>query len=139
MSVPAVSVLMPVYNAQRYVAEAVQSILTQTMGDFEFIIIDDGSTDDSTRILRDWAQRDSRIRLVSRPNTGLCVALNEGLAMANGRYIARMDADDISLPQRFALQLEYLKTHEKLVCIGGSFLLIDAAGRMLTRLDPARG
>ena len=89
---------MPVYNAERYVAEAVESILDQTLGDFEFLIVDDGSTDGSRRILERYAARDPRIRLASRPNTGYLVALNEMLAAARGEFIARMDSDDVALP-----------------------------------------
>src|SRR5271157_5690501 len=92
-SVPILSVLMPVYNAERYVAEAVESILTQTFRDFEFLIIDDGSTDSSGAILRRYAERDPRIWLLSRPNTGYVVALNELLGLARGELLARMDAD----------------------------------------------
>jgi glycosyltransferase involved in cell wall biosynthesis len=78
-TIPTLSVCMPVYNAEQYVREATESILHQTFTDFEFIIIDDGSTDDSRRILEEFARRDARIRLVSRPNTGYTVALNEAL------------------------------------------------------------
>ena len=130
---PTISIVMPVYNARRYVARAVESILTQTVTDFEFIIIDDGSTDGSTTILRKYAGRDSRIRLVSRPNTGLVLALNEGLRLAGGKFIARMDADDISLPERFARQLAAFRANGRLVAVGGSFTCIDAAGRRLIR------
>src|SRR5436305_11764547 len=103
---PAVSVLMPVYNAQRYIAAAVQSILDQTFTDFELIVVDDGSTDRSGDILRGFAARDPRVKLISRPNTGYVVALNEALATATGEFIARMDADDFSLPKRFERQVE---------------------------------
>src|SRR4051812_4814918 len=101
-SPPPISVLMPVYNAERYVAEAIESILAQSPGDFEFIIIDDGSKDGSLAILERYAARDPRIRLVSRPNTGIVKALNQGLEMASGELVARMDADDIALPGRLA-------------------------------------
>ena len=87
---PTVSVVMTVYNTQRYVAEAVRSVLDQTFGDFEFVIIDDGSTDRSPTILREFAARDPRVRLVSRPNTGIVAAANEGIGMARGRYLARI-------------------------------------------------
>jgi glycosyltransferase involved in cell wall biosynthesis len=76
---PVISVLMPVYNAQRYITAAVESILTQTFGNFEFIIVDDGSTDRSSAILKQFAAKDGRIKLISRPNTGLVGALNESL------------------------------------------------------------
>ncbi|MEM6472648.1 MAG: glycosyltransferase, partial [Planctomycetota bacterium] len=90
---PEISVLMPVFNADRYVMYAVQSVLHQSFRSFEFIIIDDGSKDASLAILRHFEASDERIRLVSRPNTGYVTALNEMLEMARGRFLARMDAD----------------------------------------------
>ena len=126
-----ISVLMPVYNAQRYVAQAVASILQQTFRDFEFLIVDDGSTDRSLKILQAYAAQDSRITLVSRPNTGYVRALNELLAMARGEFIARMDADDIALPDRFARQVEFLRHHPQVLCVGGAQDWIDGAGRFL--------
>jgi len=115
---PAISVLMPVYNGETYLAEAVESILQQTYGDFEFIIVDDGSTDSSLPIARSCADRDRRIRIVSRPNTGIVGALNDGLAIAQGEFVARMDADDISLPDRFERQIAYLRAHPECVVLG---------------------
>jgi glycosyltransferase involved in cell wall biosynthesis len=137
ISAPTVSVLMPVYNAERYVAEAVESILAQTFADFELIIIDDGSTDRSLSILRRSAENDLRIRLVSRPNTGYVVALNEMLEMARGEFVARMDADDVSLPERFAIQVAYLREHPEIICIGTRVQIIDEAGRDLLACHPA--
>jgi glycosyltransferase involved in cell wall biosynthesis len=128
---PTVSVLMPVYNAERYVAQAVDSILAQTFVDFEFMIIDDGSTDRSLSILQRYAAQDERIRLISRPNTGYVKALNELLSLATGPLIARMDADDIALPDRFAQQVKFLETHPDYVCVGGAQDWIDEAGRFL--------
>jgi glycosyltransferase involved in cell wall biosynthesis len=122
---------MPVYNAQAYVRQATESILNQTFGDFEFIIINDGSTDDSRKILEELARRDARIRLVSRPNTGYTKALNEALGMARAPYLARMDADDISLPDRFEKQLEYLRAHPECVLVGSRILTIDPFGSPL--------
>jgi glycosyltransferase involved in cell wall biosynthesis len=126
---PAVSVLMPVYNAQRYLSAAVQSILDQTHTSFEFIIIDDGSTDESLTILAKYARRDRRIRLVSRPNTGYVIALNEMLTMACGEFIARMDADDVSMPTRFERQVDYLRAQPQCVGVGSGVVLIDSEGR----------
>src|SRR5437868_3111360 len=94
-----VSVLMPVYNAQRYLTEAVESILAQTFTDFEFLIIDDGSTDNSLALLSRCAERDDRIRLISRPNTGIVGVLNEGLELTQSEFVARMDADDLAMPE----------------------------------------
>lgn len=128
---PTISVLMPVYNAERYVAEAVESVLGQTFTDFEFLIVDDGSTDGSPAILRKYAARDPRIRLISRPNTGLVVALNEMLGLARGEFAARMDADDISLSDRLERQVAYLRGHPDCVAVGTRVELIDADGDRL--------
>lgn len=127
-----VTALMPVYNNERYLAAAVESILNQTYRDFEFIIIDDGSSDGSLTMLEQYAADDSRIRLFSRPNTGYTIALNEGLRLARGEFIARMDADDIAAPDRFRRQVQYLDDHPDCVVVGGSVLLIDRDG------DPIR-
>ena len=128
---PAVSVLMPVYNAERYVGEAVRSILDQTLADFEFVIIDDGSTDRSGELLDSLAAGDSRIRLVRRPNTGYLRALNEGLPLCRGEFIARMDADDVSLPERFERQIGYLRGHPDCLAVGSGMLRIDADGDLI--------
>ena len=128
---PTVSVLMPVYNAEPYLAEAVESILSQTFTDFEFLIVNDGSTDRSPTILERYAARDGRIRLSSRPNTGYTVALNELLDLASGELVARMDADDVAVPQRLARQVDYLRAHRDVVCVGSAVHFIDAAGRFL--------
>lgn len=104
---PKVSVLLPVYNAEKFVAEAIDSILSQTFADFEFIIINDGSTDRTAEIIRNY--KDSRIRFFdNRKNQGLIAALNQGLDIALGEYIARMDADDIAYPERLARQIEFM-------------------------------
>lgn len=132
MAAPLISVLMPAYNAERYVAEAVQSILDQTFTDFEFLIVDDGSTDSTRAILERSAARDARIQLVSRPNTGYLVALNEMIARARGEFLARMDADDIAEPQRFERQMSYLAEHPDCVLVGSRVLIIDPDG------DPLR-
>lgn len=109
-TLPQVTVLMPVYNAAPFLREAIDSILSQTFTDFEFLIIDDGSTDDSTEII--GAYRDHRIRLVrNEQNLKLPATLNRGLELAQGKYIARMDADDISLPERLAKQVSFLDAH----------------------------
>jgi glycosyltransferase involved in cell wall biosynthesis len=128
MDSPMISVLLPVYNAERYVAEAVQSILDQTFDDFEFLIVDDGSTDSSRAILEEFAARDRRIRLVSRPNTGYVVALNEMLGRARGELVARMDADDAALPERFERQLAYLAEHPECLALGSRVTVIDPEG-----------
>ena len=114
---PVVTVLMPVFNNSPYLRVAIESILFQTFRNFEFLLIDDGSTDDSSRIIQSYA--DSRIILVSNgANMGLVDTLNKGLQLARGRYVARMDADDISHPQRLARQVAYLENHPDVVVCG---------------------
>jgi glycosyltransferase involved in cell wall biosynthesis len=129
MSVPpTVSVLLPVYNCRRYLDEAVSSILRQTFTDFELIAVDDGSTDDSGDILRRYAIQDTRVKLISRANAGIAVALNDAMAVAKGEFLARMDGDDISLPPRFEMQLRFLREHSDVVLLGSRVRLIDPFG-----------
>jgi glycosyltransferase involved in cell wall biosynthesis len=127
---------MPVYNANRYVAEAIESVLSQTFDDFELIIVDDGSTDRSLRILRRFERQDRRVRLVSRPHTGYVVALNEMIALARGELLARLDADDVALPERFAIQFAYLRDHPEIICVGSQAHIIDEFGRILHNNHP---
>src|SRR3954464_7344480 len=118
MSAPVVTVLMPLYNAERFVAQTLDAILAQTFGDFEFLIINDGSSDRSLQILQDFARRDPRVRLGSRPNTGYVVALNEGLGLARGEFVARIDADDLADPRRIELQVARMRAEPQLVALG---------------------
>lgn len=122
-----ISVILPVYNGEKYLDEAIESILNQTYTNFEFIIINDGSKDDSLEIIRKYEQQDSRIIVISRENKGLIATLNEGIGKAKGKYIARMDQDDISLPQRFEKQLKYMIENNLDIC-GGNFYIIDESG-----------
>ena len=103
---PVISVVMPVYNAEEYLDEAIQSILDQTFIDFEFIIINDGSLDSSLEIIRQFERQDERILLLDKNNDGIVEALNFGLSIAKGKYIARMDSDDIAYPNRFEEKLK---------------------------------
>ena len=128
MPTPRMSVLVPVYNAQLYLAEAIESILKQTFSDFELIAVDDGSKDRSKQILEDLARKDPRVKVISRPNTGIVGALNDALAASRGELIARMDSDDIALPERFAKQVAHLDQHPDLVLLGSRVLMIDSAG-----------
>ena len=128
---PSVSVLLPVYNGANYLFAAVQSILDQDFLDFELLAIDDVSTDDSLATLLAFAQRDGRIKIVTRENRGLVATLNEGIQIAKGRYIARMDADDIAVPERLRLQFEFMEATPKCVCVGSDVELIDELGRKL--------
>ncbi len=114
---PKITVLLPVYNGQHYIAKAIDSVLSQTFGDFELLIVDDGSTDDTARII--GAFRDSRIRMVrNERRLKLSGALNRGLDLARGQYIARMDADDICLPKRLAIQAAFMDRHPEIGICG---------------------
>jgi hypothetical protein len=126
---------MPVDNAERFVAQTVESVLAQTFDDFEFLIINDGSTDRSPQILQDFAGRDPRVRLVSRPNTGYVVALNEGLGLARGEFVARIDADDLADPRRLELQVARMRAEPSLVALGSNAWAMDEDGRMLGDYD----
>lgn len=128
---PVVSVLMPVYNADRYVAQAIESILDQTLQAFEFIIADDGSTDASLAVVKKYAARDPRMRVMSRANRGIASTRNEMLFQAKGEFIAAMDADDVAFPDRLARQVEFLQQNPDVVCVGSSYQLIDEADRLL--------
>ncbi len=125
---PTVSALMAVCNGEKYLRQAVDSVLAQTFRDFEFIIIDDGSRDASLDILEGYAHMDRRIHLISRPNKGLTKSLNEGLQVAKGEFIARMDGDDVSLPTRFEKQVAYLQEHPDIALVGSRVEFIDPDG-----------
>ncbi len=131
MSAPAVSVVMSVFNGERFLAEAIESILGQTFRDFEFLIVNDGSRDGTAEILERYRGQDARIRIVAHENRGLISALNGGIAQALGRYIARMDADDIAVAERLALQVAYMEQHPEVALLGGAVEFIDEAGRSL--------
>lgn len=122
------TVLMSVHNAGEYLRDAVQSILNQTFTDFEFLIINDGSTDNSLQILNEYAQRDPRIRIVSRANRGLTRTLNEGISLARGEFLARMDGDDVAMPDRLAKQVEFLQNNPECELVGCRVLSVDPQG-----------
>ena len=128
---PVISVVMPVYNADRYVGCAIESVLDQTFRDFEFIVVNDGSTDDTPEILTRYAREDKRIRVFSRANTGIVGAENDGLAQARGIYIARIDADDWCDRRRFELQVARLNSEPDLVALGCSATVVDPNGERL--------
>jgi glycosyltransferase involved in cell wall biosynthesis len=114
---PIVSVIMPVFNAEKYIKQAIESILSQSFQDFELLIFDDCSTDNSLSIIQSF--EDSRIKLFNSPkNIGYLVHLNKGLKQSRGKYIARMDADDISLPQRFEKQIAFMETNKEFGLLG---------------------
>ena len=125
-----VSVIMSVYNGERFLKEAIDSILNQSFRDFEFIIIDDCSRDKTSEILSEY--KDSRIVLVNNEaNIGLAKSLNIGIRHAKGKFIARMDADDVSLPERLRLQYEYMESHPDVDILGGQAWKIDENGRII--------
>src|SRR5262245_47483785 len=130
---PEVSVCMPMYNAGPYLAPAIESILAQTFEDFEFLILDDASTDGSLTVARRFADADRRIRVVSFEHQGYPSLLNESLKLANGRYVARMDADDVVLPDRLERQIIYMRAHPECVAVGTQVIMIDPDGEPLDR------
>jgi glycosyltransferase involved in cell wall biosynthesis len=135
---PAVSVLMPVYNGGRFLAPALDSVLAQTFSDFEVIAIDDGSSDGSTEVLRRYAARDPRVRVVSQENEGIVASLNRALALARAPLVARMDADDISRPDRFAKQLAYLQHNVDVAAVSSAIDVIDESdGYLRTDVFPS--
>jgi glycosyltransferase involved in cell wall biosynthesis len=116
---------MSCYNACNWLEESIDSVLQQTFCDFEFVIVDDGSTDDSLAILQRYAERDKRIVILRKKNTGLADSLNVGLRGARGEWVARMDADDVCEPHRLELQLAHVREHPDCVFVGTGLILID--------------
>jgi glycosyltransferase involved in cell wall biosynthesis len=124
-----VSVVMSVYNCEKYLSAAIGSVLGQTFRNFEFIIINDGSTDNSAAVIKSY--RDSRIKVIEQNNSGLAAALNTGINISVGKYIARMDGDDICLPQRFEKQFEFLEQNPDHVLAGSNAAVIDQSGQFI--------
>lgn len=134
MTQPLVSVVMSVFNDRRDVGRAVDSILGQTWRDFEFIVIDDGSNDGTDEVLAEY--RDPRLRVVRQQNTGLTIALNRGLALARGQYVARMDGDDVSMPTRLEKQVAYLEANPACVLVGCWAQVFSSPAALLHRFAP---
>lgn len=129
---PLVSVLMPAYNAEKYIIEAIESILKQSFTDFELIIINDCSQDSTSQLLTNYALKDSRIVIINNDrNLGVSDSLNKGLEIAQGKYIARMDADDIADKKRFEVQVAYMDAHPDTVLCGSSIEFINESGKAL--------
>jgi len=124
-----VSILMPVKNAGLYIKDSISSILAQTYTDFEYIIIDDGSTDNTVNIIGSF--NDDRIKFFKRESLGLIEQLNFGIQVSKGKYIARMDADDIAEPEKLRLQIEFLKSHKEYHLVGSCFEFIDENGKRI--------
>lgn len=127
---PLVSVIMPNYNGEKYLKEAIESILNQTYTNFEFIIVDDASTDNSWKIIQEYAKKDKRIKgFRNKKNSGVTVTLNNGLKKSTGEYIARMDSDDISLPKRFEEEVKLLNNNYDLT--GTNILFMNEKGKII--------
>lgn len=127
--VPPLSVAMSVYNGERFLESAIASVLAQDFADFEFLIVDDGSTDSTPEILAAFAARDARVRPLVRENRGLVASLNQLLDMARAPLVARMDADDLAVPTRFSTQIAYLAEHPEVGVLGSWTTDIDEFGQ----------
>ncbi len=132
---PSISVLLCVYNGERYIEDSLNSILQQTFTDIECVVINDGSTDRTQKILEEYERRDARIRLVHQKNMGLTKALNVGLQHCHGIWIARQDADDISMPERFAKQMAFVQENPHVGLLGTACALMDAQGVVYERQE----
>jgi glycosyltransferase involved in cell wall biosynthesis len=130
---PRVSVLMPVFNAERFLGEAIDSLTRQTFIDLEIIVVDDGSTDTSGAIAERCASADGRIKVLHQDNAGICVALNRAAGLARGDLIARLDADDTAQPDRLQMQVEFMDANPAVVCCGSAIRYIDEYGKELRR------
>ena len=131
---PQISVVMPVYNSEKYLADSIESILNQTYTDFEFLIVDDGSNRATKDIVAQYANMDGRIKIhTNSENTGIHYSRNHGNRTARGKYIANMDADDISLPDRFDKQVEYLEQHPEIAVLGAQIIAIDVNHKEIWR------
>lgn len=134
MNAPAITVLMPAYNAEKYIAEAIDSVLAQTFTDFEFLIVDDGSTDNTANIIKSC--RDERIRYIYQPNQGVAAALNTGLAHASAELIARFDADDICYPGRLQQQYDFMQSEPEYHVVGSSADYVDEQNNFVFTYNP---
>jgi hypothetical protein len=123
-----VSVVLPVWNGERFLAEAVESVLSQTLGTIELLLIDDGSTDATPEIARGFAERDPRVRVIRLDRSGIAHALNAGIAHAQGEFVARMDGDDICHPSRLMKQIAHLDANADCVAVGSAIEIMDEAG-----------
>jgi glycosyltransferase involved in cell wall biosynthesis len=132
---PKVSVLMAAYNVAAYIDEAIEAIRAQTFSDFEMIVIDDGSTDDTAARIEPHAKADGRIRLVRQANAGIPATRNKLVELARGEYLAVVDSDDVSTPTRLEQQARYLDEHPDCVAVSGTLMLIDPEGQELTKWD----
>jgi len=136
---PAISVVLAVYNGERYLEQAVRSVLSQSLPDFELIVVDDGSTDSTPDLLQALSRTDERIVVLRQRNAGLAASLNRGIGLAKGAYVARQDADDVSCADRFARQFARLKADGTVAAIGTCADIINESGAVIGRLTVAAG
>lgn len=133
---PLVSVVMPAFNVEKYIREAIESIRNQTLKDFELIIINDASTDKTLSIVKSYVKKDPRIRLLKNSkNLQIATSLNKGIKYAGSNIIARMDPDDISYPDRLKIQYEYLKNHPKIAVVGADMIIISQDGKIVSKRE----
>lgn len=128
-----ISVIIPAYNEERYIAEAIESVLVQTYRDFELIVLDDGSSDRTREIALSYAERDSRVRVESHLNVGIGPTLNRGFELAKNEWVAMLQGDDVMMPDRFERQLSFLAEHPELAAAGGWCKHIDSRGRIIAK------
>lgn len=127
-----ISVIMPVFNEEKYLERAILSVLYQTFSDFEFIIINDGSQDDTLKIAQEFQKKDKRIKIINHAqNKGLVNSLNDGISIAKGEYIARMDGDDICVFNRFEKQIIFLKNNPEVKLVGSFIDIIDSEDNII--------
>jgi hypothetical protein len=131
---PAISVVLPVYNGERYLRQTLASLRWQSFTTWEAVCVNDGSTDGTLAILRDYAAADARFRIIDQPNGGIVAALNRGLAEAQAEWVARLDGDDIALPHRFKTQLDFVRLHPETTLVGSAVTTIDPEGDVLRTL-----
>jgi glycosyltransferase involved in cell wall biosynthesis len=130
-----ISIVMPACNAERFLAEAIESVLAQTWKDFELIILDDGSRDRTRQIAQDYAQRDARVRLIAHANIGVAATLNRGLALSASEWVVIMHADDVMMPNRIERQLAFVAAHPELTVASSWVKHIDSVGRIIAKGD----
>ena len=136
--IPEVSVLLPVYNGEKFIAETIESVLAQSFKNFELVIINDGSTDDSLNLLNIFAQKDDRCKVYSRENRGLVETSNELVSLACCEMIAWLDHDDVCMPERIEKQFNYLNSHPECVAVGSDVLFIDKDGDKICKFFTSR-
>jgi len=132
MNSPLISVVIPVYNGEAFLNESIKSILNQTFKNFEFIIINDGSTDKSEKIIKSFQKQDDRIVLINQKNQGITKSLNTGIRLSKGKYIARMDSDDVAEIDRFKDQIQYLEHNKDLDIVGCQISFIDSQSKKIS-------